>query len=142
MEPAERCRCERDLDRCRTSHGVVRSTADSIWIKVKLVTAQLIGPGQQAGASSFCGRHSAFSVVKYGIMNRELDSYSTIGRSGFLRIKTFLLLAGILFAAVGCEEQKRPNTTPAAQAMAPTTTVPAAPQVAAKPEPAPQALTP
>ncbi len=83
----------------------------------------------------------SFSRVKYGIMNRELDSYSIIGRSGFMRIKTFLLLAGVLFAAVGCEEQKHPNTAPVAEAIAPTITAPAS-QIAVKPEPPPQALTP
>ena len=47
----------------------------------------------------------------------------------------------MLLAAVGCEEQKHPNTTPVAEAIAPAITAPV-PQVAAKPEPPPQALTP
>ena len=47
----------------------------------------------------------------------------------------------MLLAAVGCEEQKHPNTAPVAEAIAPTITAPAL-QIAAKPEPPPQALTP
>src|SRR3954471_3962560 len=57
-----------------------------------------------------------------------------------MRAKIFLLLVAVLL--VGCEEQKRPNTAPAAEAIAPPITTPA-PQVPTKIEPPPQqALTP
>jgi membrane-bound lytic murein transglycosylase D len=56
-----------------------------------------------------------------------------------MKAKTLVLLAAVLL--VGCEEQRRPNTAPAAQAIAPVITSPA-PQVATKIEPPPQALTP
>ena len=52
-----------------------------------------------------------------------------------MRAKLFFLLATILL--VGCEEQKRPNTAPAAEAIAPPITAPA-PQVMTKIEPPPQ----
>ena len=58
-----------------------------------------------------------------------------------MRIKTFSFLALVVLAAVGCEEQRRPNSAPVAEAIAPTIAAPA-PQVAAKPEPPPQVLTP
>src|SRR2546423_8277609 len=52
-----------------------------------------------------------------------------------MRAKLFFLLATILL--VGCEEQKRPNTAPASEAIAPPITAPA-PQVTTKIEPPPQ----
>ena len=58
-----------------------------------------------------------------------------------MRRKTSFLLAGLLLVAVGCDEQRRPNTAPVAEAIAPTIVAPA-PQVAVKPEPPPQTLTP
>src|SRR3954466_8497593 len=59
---------------------------------------------------------------------------------GLMRTKTFLLLAAVVL--VGCEEQKRPNTAPVAEAIAPVITSPA-PQIPTKIEPPPQqALTP
>src|SRR5882724_11678309 len=57
-----------------------------------------------------------------------------------MRTKTSFLLAGLLLVA-GCDEQRRPNTAPVAEAIAPAIVAPA-PQVAVKPEPPPQALTP
>jgi membrane-bound lytic murein transglycosylase D len=56
--------------------------------------------------------------------------------------KPFLLVSAVLLISAGCEEQRKPNTTPPAQALAPTITAPA-PQLPAKIEPPPQqALTP
>src|SRR5438477_3192474 len=52
-----------------------------------------------------------------------------------MRAKLFFLLATILL--LGCEEQKHPNTAPAAEAIAPPITAPA-PQVTTKIEPPPQ----
>jgi membrane-bound lytic murein transglycosylase D len=58
------------------------------------------------------------------------------------KIKPFLLVSAVLLITAGCEEQHKPNTTPPAQALAPTITAPA-PQLPAKIEPPPQqALTP
>src|SRR5690349_6788053 len=68
---------------------------------------------------------------------------SRISRSDVMRLKTLSLLATVLFLAAGCEEQRRPNTTPVAEAIAPTIPTPTpTPQVAAKPEPPPQAPDP
>jgi len=58
-----------------------------------------------------------------------------------MRANPFLFLTAVLFLAVGCEEQRRPNTAPVAQAVAPTITAPA-PQAAPKIDPQPQALSP
>jgi len=48
-----------------------------------------------------------------------------------------VLLGALLMAAVGCEEQRKPNTEPAPQALAPAITTPA-PQLPEKIEPPPQ----
>src|SRR5438067_826859 len=66
---------------------------------------------------------------------------STCGQSELMRPKFLILLAAVLFFAVGCEEQHHASTAPVAQAIAPTITAPA-PQVPVKIEPQPQALTP
>ena len=58
-----------------------------------------------------------------------------------MSVKTFVVLAVLIFLAVGCEEQRRPNTAPVAEATAPAITAPA-PQVAAKVEPPPQVPAP
>ena len=58
-----------------------------------------------------------------------------------MRINTIILLAATSLVIAGCEEQKRPNTVPVAEAIAPAITAPV-PQVAAKVEPPPQVLTP
>jgi peptidoglycan lytic transglycosylase D len=58
------------------------------------------------------------------------------------KLKPFFLLSAVLLISAGCEEQRKPNTTPPAQALAPAITAPA-PQLPAKIEPPPQpALTP
>src|SRR5437016_5494338 len=84
-----------------------------------------------------------FSVFERQMRHNESRAgiKSICGQSELMRAKSFVLLAAVLFLAVGCEEQHRPNTTPVAQAIAPTITTPA-PQVPAKVDPQPQALTP